>query len=166
MKILICGIVASGKTTLAERLSEKHGIPHFESDCIAWGFPDEQRFKRTDDEQKNRITELDKNTSWIIEGVFRESQRSAFDLADRIVFLNTPLYKRIFRILTRFMKQKLGVEKSNYKPTFQMLGLMFKWTRAFEKNRKSFEEMLLRYENKLIWVKAEKELDDEKRLVF
>ena len=49
--------------------------------------------------------------------------------------LDTPLYKRKFRIITRFIKQKMGLEKSNYKPNFEMLKYMFKRTNDFEKNR-------------------------------
>lgn len=51
MKILITGIVASGKTTLARELSAKYGIPHYEGDSIAWGFLGKKRYKRTDEEQ-------------------------------------------------------------------------------------------------------------------
>lgn len=43
------------------------------------------------------------------------------------------------RIITRFIKQIIGREKSNYKPTFEMLKLMFKWTDDFEKNRQTHE---------------------------
>ena len=159
MKILILGIVASGKTTLARKLSQELSIPYFEGDCIAWGFPNEKRYKRSDEEQKSIIEKIDENESWIIEGTCRESQRSAYDLADKIIFLDTPLYKRTFRIITRFIKQKIGVEKSNYKPTFEMLKCMFKWTNDFERNRQTHESTLMNYEDKLIWIKSKKELN-------
>lgn len=83
-----------------------------------------------------------------------------YDLADKIIFLDAPLYKRKFRIITRFIKQKIGVEKSNYKPTFEMLKYMFKWTNDFEKNRQSYESRLLKYEEKLIWVRSLREVDN------
>lgn len=69
MKIVIFGIVASGKTTLAKQLSQKLGIPYFEGDCIAWGFAGEPRFKRTDQQQEEAISAIDQNPSWIIEGI-------------------------------------------------------------------------------------------------
>lgn len=55
MKILIFGIVASGKTTLARKLSKILNIPFYEGDCIAWGFQGERRYKRTSEEQVNII---------------------------------------------------------------------------------------------------------------
>lgn len=160
MKILIFGIVASGKTTLAKKLSKELSIPYFEGDCIAWGFSNEKRYKHSDEEQKSIIEKIDKNESWIIEGTYRKSQQLIYDLADKIIFLDTPLYKRKFRITTRFIKQKTGIEKSNYKPTFEMLRYMFKWTNDFEKNRQSYESRILKYKEKLIWVKSSREVEN------
>lgn len=159
MKILIFGIVASGKTTLARKLSKELNIPYYEGDCIAWGFPNEKRYKRSYEEQERIITKINENESWIIEGTYRESQRLVYDLTDKIIFLDTPLYKRKLRIITRFIKQKTGREKSNYKPTFEMLKFMFKWTNDFEKNRHTYESRLLKYKGKLIWSKSQKELE-------
>jgi len=67
MKILIFGIVASGKTTLARKMSDQLNIPHYEGDCIAWGYSDEERFKRSDQEQLDRINRINQNHSWIVE---------------------------------------------------------------------------------------------------
>lgn len=36
MKIDIIGSVASGKTTLAKRISKKCGVPYYEKDNIVW----------------------------------------------------------------------------------------------------------------------------------
>ncbi|MBO5055756.1 MAG: hypothetical protein J6C64_05300 [Lachnospiraceae bacterium] len=159
MKILIFGIVASGKTTLAEELSRKMGIPHYEGDCIAWGFPGEKRYKRSEEEQREIIYQINENESWIIEGTYRESQKILYDLADKIIFLDTPLWVRQYRIILRFIRQKLGIEKSNYEPTFYMLKHMFIWTEEFERNRKAHEDRLLNYKDKLIWVKSVRELE-------
>ncbi|RFZ78770.1 hypothetical protein DS742_11705 [Lacrimispora amygdalina] len=158
MKILIFGSVASGKTTLAIKISEELSIIYYEGDCIAWGFPNEKRYKRSDQEQKEIIDKIDENSSWIIEGTYRESQKILYDLADKIIFLDTPLYIRIYRIIFRFIKQKIGYEKSNYKPTYDMLKHMFKWTNDFERNRNFHKNRLIKYEKKLIWIKSPNQL--------
>ena len=121
MKILIFGIVASGKTTLARKLSKELSIPYYEGDCIAWGFPNEKRYKRSNEGQKEIIDKINENGAWIVEGTYRESQKVLYDLADKIIFLDTPLYIRRYRIISRFIKQKVGYEKSNYKPTYNKL---------------------------------------------
>lgn len=78
------------------------------------------------------------------------SIRYLFDMADTIIFLDTPLWKRRIRILTRFIKQNLGIEKCNYKPDIRMLKMMYRWTRDFEENRKEFQSRLQFYKSKVI----------------
>ncbi|WP_460294061.1 P-loop NTPase family protein [Clostridium tertium] len=161
MKMVIFGIVASGKTTLSRGLSLKYNIPCYEGDSIAWGGEGEERYKRSDYEQLNRILEIDKKGHWIIEGTYRESQKCLFDMADKIIFLDTPLHIRRIRIITRFLKQRFGIEKCNYNPTFKMLKNMFKWTNDFEQKREKYENILLCYEYKLIRIKNIKELNEK-----
>lgn len=163
MKIFIFGIVASGKTTLSRRLSLKYNIPCYEGDNIAWQRKGKEQYKRSDIEQLNIILDIDKSEEWIIEGTYRESQKCLFDMAEIIIFLDTPLHIRRLRIITRFIKQKLGIEKCNYNPTFEMLKKMFKWTRDFEEKRSKYEKILLEYKDKLIWIKNEKELERKLR---
>lgn len=86
MKILIFGSVASGKTTLAKKLSKELNIIYYEGDCIAWGSLNEQRYKRSNEEQKEVIDKINKNSSWIIEGTYRESQRILYDFTDKFFF--------------------------------------------------------------------------------
>lgn len=74
-KILIIGIVASGKTTLAKRLSKTLNIPWFELDCIVHHQTENERYKRTPEEQIAAIESIDRRGSWIFEGTDRESYR-------------------------------------------------------------------------------------------
>ena len=71
-------------------------------------------------------------------------------MTDIIIYLNINVRVRKWRIIKRFVKQKLRLEKSNYKPSIEMFKLMFKWTNEFEKNKNEFELMLDRYTGKLI----------------
>ncbi len=149
-KVLIIGIVASGKTTLAKRLSIKINVPWYELDSIVHHQTSTGRYKRTVDEQVETIMEIDKKGTWIFEGTDRESYQCLYEMADTIIFLDTPLWKRRIRILTRFLKQKLRIEKCHYSSDFMMLKMMYKWTRDFEQNRDSFEAKLKLYNDKLI----------------
>ncbi|NOU86357.1 hypothetical protein GC102_11330 [Paenibacillus sp. LMG 31460] len=149
-KVYIIGIVASGKTTLAKQLSNKRNIPWYELDSIVHHITETGRHKRTAAEQVKVIKEIDKNGTWIFEGTDRESYRCLYEMADTIIFLDTPLWKRRIRILTRFFKQNLGIEKCHYKPDITMLKMMYKWTHDFESNRPDFEAKLHLYKNKVI----------------
>ncbi|WP_308638095.1 P-loop NTPase family protein [Paenibacillus silvisoli] len=153
-KIFIVGIVASGKTTLAKRLSERTGIPWHELDCIVHHQTASGRIKRTAAEQVEVIQGIDRQGPWIMEGTDRESYRQCLlDMADTIIFVDTPLWKRRVRIFTRFVKQRLGIEACHYKPDLNMLRMMYKWTRDFERNRHRLEAELARYSDKVIRLK-------------
>lgn len=158
-KILIIGIVASGKTTLAKRLSKKLNIPWYELDCIVHHQTATERYKRTADEQVEVIMDIDKNGAWIFEGTDRKSYQCLYKMADTVVFLDTPLRKRKIRIFTRFLKQNLGIEKCYYKSDLKMLKNMYKWTRDFESNREGFEAKLRLYKNKVIRLTDNSSLD-------
>nr|WP_154893525.1 hypothetical protein [Paenibacillus xylanexedens] len=149
-KILILGIVASGKTTLAKEISQKINIPWYELDTIVHHETPHGRNKRTPDEQIAVIQDIDRYGAWIFEGTDRASYRCLWDMADTIIFLDTPLWKRKMRIFLRFIKQNLGIEKSHYTSDVQMLKMMYKWTRDFERNRVDFEKRLHPYHQKLI----------------
>lgn len=158
MKILIIGTIASGKTTLAKKLEQKLNIKYYELDSIV--HDDENQVRRTPNEQKEIIQEIDKQKEWIIEGVLRENLNYLLDMCDKIIYLNMPLYTRKIRIFKRFIKQKLGIEKSNYKPTLKMLMQMYKWTEKQEKELKEREEQLAKYINKLTKISNTKEWEE------
>ncbi|MCU6711397.1 hypothetical protein M6D81_22130 [Paenibacillus sp. J5C_2022] len=149
-KILITGIVASGKTTLAKQLSSSLGIPWHELDAIVHHRTSEGRHKRTAEEQMEVIRGIDQSGAWIFEGVDRKSYRLLFEMADMVIFLDPPLWKRKMRIMTRFIKQNLGLEKCGYRSDIVMLKLMYQWTREFERNRSAFESFLHPYQEKVI----------------
>ncbi len=157
-KIYIVGNVGSGKTTLSKRLSKKLGIKHFEVDNIAHKNTEMGRIKQSDDEQINEFRKINEEKSWIVEGTFRPSCKFLLENADLIVFLDPTLRIRKYRIVKRFIKQQIGLEKSHYKSDLKMLKAMFRWTSDFEKNRNKFEEMMKPYNEKLKIIRTRKEI--------
>lgn len=158
-KIYIVGIVASGKTTLAKKLSEKIDAPWYELDCIVHHKTETERYKRTPEQQVNVIRDIDKSEKWIIEGTYRKSCHCLLDMADTVIFLDPPLWKRKIRIFKRFIKQQLGIEKCHYKSDLIMLKKMYKWTKEFEADRTNFEAMLQQYRTKVIRLSTNTDLD-------
>ena len=155
MKIFIMGIVASGKTTYAKELSKQMDVPFVELDAVVYHNVDGVRIKRTPDEQVEVIHQMDAKGSWIAEGVYRPSYHLLFELADIVIWLDPPLLKRKFRILSRHVKQVIGVEECAYKPDLQMLRNMYKWTKQFEGKREELDGILQPYLDKLLVVRDE-----------
>lgn len=158
-KIFIVGIVASGKTTLAKKISKHIEVPWYELDGIVHYQTHEGRVKRNPQEQMEVIKEIDRHGQWIFEGTDRESYQYLYEMADTIIFLDTPLWKRRFRIVTRYVKQQVGMEKAHYKSDLKMLKMMFTWTNEFERNRAVFENKMCLYRDKVIRVTDNKTLN-------
>lgn len=158
-KIFIVGIVASGKTTLAKCLSHKLNIPWHELDQVVHDRLNQAQTKRTDGEQRAIIEDIDARYGmWIFEGTDRKSYQCLYEMADTIIHLDPPLWIRRKRIITRFLKQRMQLEKCHYKPDVHMLKMMFKWTNDYEKNRKEIEEKMEAYNFKLIRICDQKSL--------
>ena len=154
MKILIVGTVGTVKTTLARKLSKEYNIKYYEIDSIV--HDDINKKKRTPQQQNEIISNINKEDGWIIEGVLRENLEDLLEIAEKIIYLDIPKNIRNKRILTRYIKQKIGIEKSNYKPSLKMLKMMYKWSNEFEKNRDEFENKLNKYVDKLEVIGNEK----------
>ena len=154
MKILIVGTVGTGKTTLARKLSKEYNIKYYEIDSIV--HDDVNKKKRTPQQQNEIISNINKEDGWIIEGVLRENLEYLLEMAEKIIYLDIPKNIRNKRILTRYIKQKIGIEKSNYKTSLKMLKMMYKWSNEFEKNRDEFENKLNKYVDKLEVIGNEK----------
>lgn len=110
MKIHIIGCSGSGKTYLANALSKKYNISHFDLDDIQWdNNAKEYGKKRTLDERKALLQEiLYNNDEWIIEGVYYNWVQQSFDEADKIYVLDMPGYLYKSRIIIRSIKKKIG----------------------------------------------------------
>ena len=134
-KIYIIGPVGSGKTTLSKELSKKYNIKKYELDKVVWN-DDNGNIKRADNEIKILFEEIINKESWIIEDVGRKKFIEGIKKADITYYLDLPkpiIYKRC---ITRWIKQKVGKEKYNYKPKLKGLFEMLKWAKQDKKNKK------------------------------
>ena len=153
-KIFIIGSVASGKTTLARNLSRHTHINWYELDQIVYHKTEIERYKRSGEEQKKVILEIDETGQWIFEGVNRSSYDFLFEMADSIIWIDPPLWKRKILIFIRYLKQNLGLETCHYKSDINMLRMMYKWLNDFELERNDFELNLEKYSEKVIIMKT------------
>lgn len=134
-KIYIIGPVGSGKTTLAKKLSSNMSIKMYELDKIVWDDAkgNTRRNSKTILKIFNKILKED---SWIIEDVGRSIFAEGLKKADMVYYISLNpiiIYKRC---ILRWLKQKIGLETYNYKPTLKSLVEMLKWATNDIKNKK------------------------------
>ena len=151
MKIYIMGPAGSGKTTLSKILSKKYQIPSYELDCIVYDDIDNHR-KRTGEEIGVLFQKIVKEDNWIIEDVGRSKFIKGRELCDTIYYLKLNRIEVYKRVISRWIKQRVGKESYNYPPTFYQLFDMLRITyRYFKKEKKKLEE-LSKYSDKVIFL--------------
>ena len=133
MKIHIIGCSGSGKTYLAEKLSKKYSIPHFDLDNIQWdNTSDGYGVKMSIYKRTVLLENILKNESWVIEGVYYSWVLDCFCDADIIYLLQIPKYIYTFRIINRFIKRKIKLNNGK-KETIKSVYNLLKWTNIWQK---------------------------------
>lgn len=161
MKIHIIGCSGCGKTYLAKALSNKYNIPHYDLDDIQWDNNAQSYSVKMPIEKRNSLLEeILANSEWIIEGVYYAWVQQSFDEADKIYVLDMPRYLYKSRIIIRFIKRKLGIQKGK-KETWKSVSALLKWTDTFQnKNLIEIKSILNKYGSKVIWLSKKKDINN------
>lgn len=143
-KILILGGPGSGKTTLANQLSEILGLPIINLDNINYKKGWIQRDKK---ERDRIIRKKMNNDEWIIEGIYKTTLQERAEKADLIIFLEYPTYYLLFRVIKRYLSN-IGKEKKELDGCKEQLTWDFiKYTLHFNSKKKSIYEILNKVKN-------------------
>lgn len=161
MKLYIVGSVASGKTSLAKEISRLTGVVYFSLDEVAHKTDKSQSDgnRRRSPEERDRIfTEILARQDYIIEDTGRVVFEEGMVRADRIILLETKPAVRRFRIIRRYIRQKLHLEECSYTPNLNMLRHMFRWSRNYENGKDGVRERVLSYGQKVTVLKNKKQI--------
>lgn len=161
MKLYITGSVASGKSTLARRLEKETGVPCYHLDEVvyedapmaSWG-----NKKRPLEERERRFHEILEKKSYIIEDAGRDCFLIGMEQVDQVVVLEIPLALRFWRIIFRWTKQRLGLERCIYKPRLAMLKAMFRWARNYDVDKDGTKSRIASFSEKAIFLHNAKEI--------
>ncbi len=155
MKIRIIGCSGSGKTYFAQRLSEKYKIPNFDLDDIQWdNSQNSYGIKMPIEKRDQLLNDILQQPDWIIEGVYYAWVQKSFEEADVIYVLDTPKWLYVFRIIKRFVKRKIGLEKGK-KETLKSVCNLLKWTDTFQNtNMKEIIKILEPHREKVVFIKT------------
>ena len=160
MKIRIIGCSGSGKTYFAKKLSEKYNIPNFDLDDIQWdNSQNSYGVKMPVEKRDQMLYDILQQSNWIIDGVYYAWVQKSFEEADMIYVLDMPKYLYKFRIIKRFIKRKIGLEKGK-KETLKSIYNLLKWTDTFQNtNMKEIIGILETHKDKVVIIKKKAEID-------
>jgi len=153
-KIAIIGPVASGKSTLAKRLGEMLDLPVFHLDNL-WNLPNGE--KEHPDILEEKIKNITLGEKWIIDGNYRDSLYSRFELSDLVIWLNFSLeFCRESAIARHFESKHVGKPEYFVEPDDVLLF-------NFEENLKTAEQYIFplaeKYREKLIELTTREQVD-------
>lgn len=159
MKIHIVGGSGTGKSFVAERISERYHIPHYDLDDIFWdnsaaSYGTKMPIKK----RTEALGEILAGDNWVIEGVFYDWLNDSFCSADMIFILQTSPLVFNARILKRYLKRKLGWQRGK-KETLKSLFDLLVWTNQYQ--RKSIPKIrafLDEYKDKIVVAKKSQDI--------
>jgi adenylate kinase family enzyme len=102
---------------------------------------------------------LIKQPEWIIEDVGRPCFGEGLKEADIIILLDIPTLIRNYRIIKRWIKQRLGIEKCIYRPQYKMLKCMLQWSKNYDSEKDGLKNRICQYQDKIITLKNNKDIN-------
>lgn len=100
-RVMILGQPGSGKSTLARKLGAVTGLPVVHMDRLHWKAGWEPR----DFDEKLAMTRAQHaEERWVFEGGFSYTWQERATRADTIIWLDVGLWRRIWRVLARFVR--------------------------------------------------------------
>ena len=104
-RVLVGGMMGSGKSTFARALAARTGLPVIHLDLHYWkpGW-----VRPSDDEWRERQRALLAGEAWIIDGNYNETLALRLERAETVVFLDTPWWLCASRAFVRGLRKPVG----------------------------------------------------------
>lgn len=131
MKIRIIGNSGSGKTYLAQRLSQALSLPAYDLDELFWNNAQGYGQKRNEAERKQLLQTILSKEDWIIEGVYYAWCKETLQQADLLLLLCPPLWLCRLRIIKRHIARCR--QRSSKKESWRNVYELLLWTNRFQK---------------------------------
>ena len=134
-RIAIVGAPGTGKTTLANILSEIYNIPATHIDGIHHL---ENWVTRNQEERDQIILKVVQQEKWIIDGTYKSTVRARFESADLIIWLDFSTLAQIKGVMQRYLKNK-GIEKPEIPGCKEKMDKeFFTYVLKYNKNKRRF----------------------------
>ncbi len=146
-KIAVVGTTGSGKTTVARRLADHHGVPHVELDALHWGLGWSEP---SADEFRERVERALSADGWVVDGGYHGKLGDlVLEQADLVVWLDPPLRTVLGRLCVRTVRriregeELWGGNRETWRGALFSRNSLFVWAVTTHRGRRSkYEERL------------------------
>lgn len=159
-RIIVIGSGGAGKSTFSRRLSKCLNINSVHLDVHFWhaGWIETEQSI-----WKEKVKDLVKADSWIIDGNFGSTLDIRLDACDTVIFLDMPRFLCMWRIVKRFFMYRKRTRPDLAEGCFEKIDLEFiKWVWNFKNNgRLRILEKLENYSRakRVVHLKSRKEVE-------
>ena len=162
-RIAVVCTSGSGKTTVARRLAEHHGVQHVELDALHWG---PNWSTPSDEEFRARVEAALSSAGWIADGsYYGKLGDSVLEQADFVVWLDLPFPTIARRIWSRTLRrirtreELWGGNRETWRDAFFSRDSLFVWiVRTHRARRRRYLDRLDRYE--FVHLRSQREIED------
>jgi len=106
-RVVVFGTTGSGKSWLAERLAERHGLRLIELDALYWG----RDWQPAPLELfRHRVEREIRDGGWVVVGIFGQVQDLTWRAADTLVWLDLPFPRVIWQLFWRTIRRSITKE--------------------------------------------------------
>jgi len=150
-RIAVVGTTCAGKTTVAKRLAEIHGLPHIELDALHWG---PGWSEPSEDEFRARVEEALDADGWVADGGYHGKLGDlVLERAELVVWLDPPLSTVLRRLGTRTVRRirsgegLWGGNRETWRGAFFSRESLFLWALKTHRPRRArYEERLAKHD--------------------
>lgn len=163
-KIHIIGPAGSGKTTISKKLSTTHGIPHLNMDNIFWDKTARRiGTKNSKNDRDNKLHAFIVKDRYIVEGSYYKWGFESWKNADIIIFLTPPFRTTLHRLIKRFIKRLLNIDKEKRGSVINFIKMVH-WNYKWYKRIPEFITRAKTYNGNVVRVYSTDELLDVLRI--
>lgn len=144
-RIVVVGTTGCGKTTLAQQVGAKLGLPHTELDALNWGPNWTAAPRELFRERAAQVTDAE---SWIVDGNYSPVRDIVWGRAETLLWLDYSLPLILWRLTKRslrriFAQEELwGVNRESFRAQFLSRDSLYLWAlKSHSRRRREYPDL-------------------------